>query len=237
MRKLAIGLALASTALTTPAHARDDQWYVGVEGGAMVVEDNSLDVAGIANAFEVDHDTGYDLDAIVGYDFGGFRLEAEVGYKSAAAERLQAGAPGVPPNATGAGRPITGVFPINGEVNALSFMLNGLLDFGDDDGIQGFAGAGVGVARTEITNIFAGPYLDDSDTGLAWQLLAGIRAPLSDSWDVGLKYRFFNADKINLVDQLGRATVTRLRTHSVLGSLLYTFGGEARTTPSASTTT
>jgi opacity protein-like surface antigen len=56
--------------------------------------------------------------------------------------------------------------PILYEVNALSFMLNGMLDFGDDDGIQGFVGGGVGAARTEVTNIFAGPYLDDSVTAL-----------------------------------------------------------------------
>ena len=39
MRKLAVTLALATTALSTPALARDDAWYVGVEGGAMLVED------------------------------------------------------------------------------------------------------------------------------------------------------------------------------------------------------
>ena len=37
-------------------------------------------------------------------------------------------------------------------------MLNGLLDFGDDDGVQGFVGGGVGVARVEVENIFAAPY-------------------------------------------------------------------------------
>ena len=225
MRKLAIGLALASTALASPALARDGQWYVGVEGGAMLVEDISSDVGTFNNASEVDHDTGYDFDGIVGYDFGGFRLETEVAYKAASADRLQIGAPGIPTTAAGTGT-FTGTTPINGEVNALSFMLNGMVDFGDDDGIQGFVGGGVGVARTEITNIFAGPYLDDSDTGFAWQAIAGIRAPLSDSWDVGLKYRFFNADKIDLVDQVGNDVSTRLRTHSVLGSLIYNFGGE-----------
>ena len=96
MRKLALGMALASTALATPALARDSQWYVGVEGGAMIAEDLSMNVAGNNGAFEVDHDAGYDFDGIVGYDFGGFRLEAEVGYKSAAADRVQAGAPGLP---------------------------------------------------------------------------------------------------------------------------------------------
>ena len=43
MRKLAIMAALASTALATPAVAVDNSWYVGVEGGAMIVEDANLD--------------------------------------------------------------------------------------------------------------------------------------------------------------------------------------------------
>ncbi len=106
-------------------------------------------------------------------------------------------------------------------------MVNGLLDFGDDDGLQGFVGAGAGVARVDVQQIFAAPsWLDDSDTGFAWQALAGIRAPISDSWDVGLKYRFFNASKVGLVDRLGRDVETRFRSHSLMGSLVYNFGGE-----------
>ena len=83
MRKLAIGLALASTALATPALARDGQWYAGVEGGAMIVEDQDLDVTvgslTTDNGISMDYQTGYDFDGIVGYDFGMFRAEAEVG--------------------------------------------------------------------------------------------------------------------------------------------------------------
>ena len=43
MRKLAIGLALASTALATPALARDGAWYIGGEFGGMLVEDASVE--------------------------------------------------------------------------------------------------------------------------------------------------------------------------------------------------
>ena len=39
MRKLAIAMALASTGLATPAVARDNSPYVGVEGGILIVED------------------------------------------------------------------------------------------------------------------------------------------------------------------------------------------------------
>ena len=234
MRKLALGMALASTALATPALARDGQWYVGVEGGAMIVEDVDLDIAGISNTASIDHDTGYDFDGIVGYDFGSFRLEAEVGYKQASSGDLI----GTTPVLGGAFIPGLGnsgnagyFIDTNGDVNALSFMLNGMVDFGDDDGLQGFVGGGVGVARTELTNIIATPWLDDSDTGFAWQAIAGVRAPISDSWDVGLKYRYFNTTGVDLVDSLGRDVSTDVSTHSILGSLIYNFGGEPAAPP------
>ena len=233
MRKLAITLALASTAIATPALARDDAWYIGVEGGASIVEDATLGiinangtVAGVGN---VNHDTGYDFDGIIGYDFGGFRLEAEVGYKEAGVKDYSSttttGFRG-----TSGGTLVSapaGNFPLaGGKTSALSFMLNGMLDFGDDDGINGFVGGGVGVARVKADygiNRFSS-FVNDSDTGLAWQAIAGIRAPLSGNWDVGLKYRFFNAPNVDLLDINGRGVETRYRSHSILGSLIYNFG-------------
>ena len=66
--------------------------------------------------------------------------------------------------------------------------------------------------------------LDDSDTVFAWQALAGIRAPLSDHLDVSLKYRFFNADNVKLVDVTNRTFDGRFRSHSILGGITYNFG-------------
>lgn len=225
MRKLAISLALASTALASPALARDNQWYVGVDGGAMIVEDLALDIAGLNDAATVDSDKGYDFGGVVGYDFGGFRLESEVSFRQADATGFTSQTPQI---TSGASTALVrgGTYAVAGEANALSFMVNGLLDFGDDDGLQGFVGGGVGVARVDVQTTLAAPsYLDDSDTGFAWQALAGVRAPLSGNWDVGLKYRFFNADKVSLVNRLGRSVDSRFRSHSLMGSLVYNFGG------------
>lgn len=233
MRKLAITVALASTALASPALARDDQWYVGVDGGAMIVEDLNLNIANTtvgANAptpiqGKMDTKHGYDFGGVVGYDFGGFRLETEVSWREADVTSFTSAVAAIP---SGAGAPLqaAGTYRVNGDANALAFMVNGFLDFGDDDGIQGFVGGGAGIARVDVHSIFAlPPWLDDSDTGFAWQALAGVRAPLSDHWDVGLKYRFFNAPDVNLVDRLGRNVDTRFRSHSILGSLIYNFGG------------
>ena len=228
MRKLVISLVLASTALASPALARDDQWYVGVDGGAMLVEDLNLDIGTaqgrVANAGKIDTKTGYDFGGVVGHDFGAFRLESEVSYRKADTTNTTVTSLGIPQGTGPAVR--TGSFRTNGDASALSFMVNGLLDFGADDGLQGFVGGGVGVARVRVLNVLANPaWLDDSDTGFAWQALAGIRAPLSNHWDVGLKYRFFNAPKVNLIDRLGRNVDTRFRSHSLMGSLVYNFGG------------
>ena len=224
MRKVALGLALATTALSAPAMARDGQWYAGIEGGLMIAEDSDLDLTRVDvtfdDAVQINNDNpGYDFDGIIGYDFGGFRAEAEVAYKAVQHDSLTASAPGVD-------RGLTGTVASNGQTDALSFMVNGLMDFGDDDGLQGFVGAGIGVARVEMTSTVAAPtWLDDSDTGLAWQALAGVRAPISDNWDVGIKYRYFNVNNMNYVDGRNIAVETDFKSHSLLGSLIYNFGG------------
>ncbi|PMX03732.1 flagellar motor protein MotB, partial [Pseudomonas sp. FW215-L1] len=61
-----------------------------------------------------------------------------------------------------------------GRSSALSFMVNGLLDFGDSDEVQGFVGGGGGVARVkEGVSLGASRFLNDSDTVFAYQGIAG----------------------------------------------------------------
>jgi outer membrane protein OmpA-like peptidoglycan-associated protein len=228
MRKLAVTLALATTALSTPALARDDAWYVGVEGGAMLVEDIDWDVGAAIDSTTVDHRAGFDVGGTVGYDLGVVRLEAEVGYRAANVTGLRSTT--TIPYTTAAGGTVFapgGTYDYaGGRSSALSFMVNALWDFGDDDGVQGFVGPGLGVARVKSrlalnTN---GDALDDSDTVVAWQAIAGVRAPLSDNIDVSLKYRFFNAPGVELVDTAGRNWYGRFRSHSIMGGLTFNFG-------------
>jgi len=230
MRKLAIAMALSSTLLATPAFARDGAMYIGGEFGAMIVEDMDVDVGATNNAITINHDYGYDGGIFVGYDFGAFRLEAEAAYKKADLDDYQ----------TTIRLPLEGPLfapgrDARGSSSALSFMVNGMLDFGDDDGISGFVGGGVGMARVKANNYrnFANatPFLDGSDTKLAWQVFAGVRQAVSDNVDVTLKYRFFNAAKVELVAFNGAATEHRFRSHSLMGGLTFNFGGEAPPPP------
>lgn len=230
MRKLAIAMALSSTLLATPAFARDGAWYVGGEFGAMIVEDMNIDVGATENAITLDHDYGYDGGLFIGYDFGAFRLEAEAAYKKADLDRYQ----------TTIRLPLEGPLfaasrDASGSSSALSFMINGMLDFGDDDGISGFVGGGVGMARVKANNYrnFANatPFLDGSDTKLAWQVFAGVRQAISDNIDVTVKYRFFNADKVELLAFNGAESELRFRSHSLLGGLTFNFGGDVPPPP------
>ncbi|HEX8223938.1 MAG TPA: OmpA family protein [Allosphingosinicella sp.] len=225
MRKLAIAVALSSTLLATPAFARDGAWYVGGEFGAMIVEDTDVDIGAVDNAIRLNYDYGYDGGIFVGYDLGGFRIEAEAAYKKADLEgynttlRLPGEGTVFP-----ASRPFAG-----GSASALSFMVNGMLDFGDDEGVSGFVGAGIGMARVKANNqrVFANtaPFLDDSDSKLAWQVFAGVRQAISDNIDVTVKYRFFNVDDVRMVAFNGNESEQRFRSHSLLGGLTFNFGG------------
>ena len=129
MRRLAVVMALAGTALAGPALARDKAWYAGIEGGALLIENIDFDVTSpqgveTSNGVSVKHKMGYDVDGIVGYDFGGFRTEFELGYKKASLDKVTLAGYAVP----GSGATASGTFPdAGGTTSALSFMLNGLL--------------------------------------------------------------------------------------------------------------
>ena len=102
--------AAAVTVLASPAYARDGQPYFGIEGGILFPKDQDADVivdytttqtvatdptlSGTSsvvydNAFGLDYKKGLDVDAIIGYDFGIFRLEGELGWKRAKLNDLE----------------------------------------------------------------------------------------------------------------------------------------------------
>ncbi len=226
MRKLAFAAVLASTALASPAMARDDAWYVGIEGGASIVEDRDFAISGLDKAATANMKSAWDIDGLVGYDFGSFRLEAEIGYKRAYLTQWSSQRT-TPAGAAATARPAGIYVDAGGPATSLSFMMNGLVDFGDDDGVNGYIGGGAGVAQAKSSFSIdgSGPdFLDDSDTGFAWQAIAGVRTAISQNVDLGVKYRFYNQPNVDLVDRIGRSADSRLRSHSILASLIFNFG-------------
>jgi opacity protein-like surface antigen len=282
MRKYLLA-AVAAAALSSPLAA---QPYIGIEGGVLFPKDQDGDTlvdytttqtpisplapAGPAdttynNAFGLDYKRGSDIDIILGYDFGMFRLEGELGRKRASLNEFEvdgafisalntslnrpSAAPD--PGAPGLGAFDSTDFDLGGKVKVRSYMLNGLLDFGDEDGLSFYAGLGIGRARVKL--------LGDSDNALAGQIIAGARYAITPNIDIGLKYRYFRTGKVTLndtsdvlagnpnrvtvagtvpvvVDQTTNASLftdyeQKFRSHSLLASLIFNFGTPAVALP------
>ena len=94
--------AVAAAAIATPALAKDNSGYVGIDGGILMPRNQSFTGAvdfttppdgvvdfATADIGRVRWKNGYDVDLRGGYDFGMFRLEGELGYKRAKAKDVR----------------------------------------------------------------------------------------------------------------------------------------------------
>src|SRR3954467_513336 len=124
MRRILLATTAVLAVAATPAAARDQSGYIGLEGGVMFPQSQDGDFAatftqsaqspaagttaplpgtglvgalptglatppaGIVGGSRLKWKTGYDVDVIGGYDFGMFRLEAELGYKRSKLKRF-----------------------------------------------------------------------------------------------------------------------------------------------------
>jgi opacity protein-like surface antigen len=230
--------AVAAGALATPALAQTTGPYAGIEGGILFPKDSKADVSvtdGLNtvtqdDAFRVDYKRGYDLDLIGGFDLGMVRLEAELGYKRAKADSITIDPALVDAYNDATGDGLTGDdLDVNGHASVLSAMGNALLDF-DAGGFAVYGGGGLGVARVKAFGA--------KDSAMAYQLIAGVRMPISTNLDAGLKYRYFRTAKLHFADDIdtgggviGTDVHSRFSSHSLLASLIYNFGGSVAPPP------
>ena len=206
----ATALATGLAAIATPAAARDRSAYFGLEVGGLRVTDTDIDSDDVEEVdnFEIDHKTGVDGDMIAGYDFGMFRAEAELGYKRSEHDEYEGS---------------QGSFDADGRSSVYSLMLNGMVDVGQDEGVSFYAGAGIGYAQViHVLEDNDEDAIKIKDRGMAWQVIAGVRAVVSQYFDVGLKYRYFNADNVD-DDFDGVGLDSEYKSHSLLISLIHNF--------------
>jgi opacity protein-like surface antigen len=154
--------------------------------------------------------------------------------------------PSAAPDPFAPGLPALTTDNVEGRITVLSGMANALLDVGTR-GFSVYAGGGAGRARVKL--------LGNRDDAWATQLIAGARVAVSDNVDFGLKYRYFRTGRLSLGDDettlvqgnpdllnLGTAASPlfverrtsvaldtqfndRFRSHSLLASLIFNFGG------------
>jgi len=226
----AIGLALYAT----PVLAEDGpRPFVELSAGSYWANKMGLTVGTTpnptANGISLTHKTGYDVAVSAGMDFGLLRAEVELSQRAAALNKVTTTVPIPARLVSGSTTPILtqGSFTaFSGSSRSRAAMLNGYAQLGDANQTKFFAGAGVGYARFEARNysLASGvPFLNGRDKGLAWQLLAGVREPLSDRVSIGVKYRYFRTKSFALTDELDRSITGRSSFQNVQATLSYAF--------------
>lgn len=201
-------LATACLLASGQALAQPGDWYAAVAGTASSLRDVHSEVEGLPDPpvtggrVEHDHfmDTGYGLQAAVGRRFKRFRLEAELGHVRDKGHGYELNVPVHKPHKAS-----------DESHESTRLMLNAYLDFGKGR-LRPYLGAGAGYARVKMrffgqhAIIDAAPqqlFFDDTDSGSAWQLIAGAAWQLSPSLALTAQYRWLDAGTLEVPDRSG----------------------------------
>lgn len=155
-------------------------FYLGLQAGSNKLKDTE------AQQTTGEMDNGYKAAGVLGYDFGYFRAEAEVSYRTNDIDRIS-----YRNLATEAG----------GDVSSTSFMLNGYLDFENSTPFTPYIGAGIGYNYVDFDGYLnysnVSVKFDNTDNVLAYQLMAGISWNILESLALELSYNYYKSDNID----------------------------------------
>ncbi len=108
MKRLLVMAIFALVFITTSAQAADKGMYASGNIGLSLLSDGDASIPGLFTA-EGSYDLGFMVGGALGYDFGAFRAEGEIAYRTNDFDEASSG--GV-------------TLPAEGDTSALSFMAN-----------------------------------------------------------------------------------------------------------------
>ncbi len=194
--------------------------YVGIGGGWLHLMPFTDSDSSDGLQFHTKLHEGFVTDLAAGYDFGRLRLEAEVAYRRANVQRttIDRGGTGFPG--------LTGQSTADGDVSALAWMANGIVDILPQSRVTPYIGIGVGGALLQLENFAAmgTTFVNHSDLEVAYQGIAGVRYQIAPSVSMALDYRFFSTTTANLHNTRGGAFNVPYRSHNVILGIAYHFG-------------
>jgi opacity protein-like surface antigen len=152
---------------------------------------------------------GLEASGAVGWDFGFLRLEGELAHRQVRTSRIAAddftsdflsqlngglNRPSAAPDPGAPGLPALTLadFQRPGHIRSLSAMANAILDAKVHRRLTLFAGGGYGVSEVRG--------FGDKDRARSWQYMLGLRVPVSDRLELGLKHRYFDSGMVTLDD-------------------------------------
>jgi opacity protein-like surface antigen len=212
-KNIVLWLSLMTTGAERAQAEEPSHWYIA---GAATASDLNMPHQTIANAptpgstLDVVNDVnfGWGGQGEIGYAAGIFRLEAEVGHTANHSDHYSAVSP------------ITITLPQSGKNTITRYMANGYIELPRGRWVVSpFIGAGIGVAHGHATT-FAAParapnappsqILDIKNTRFAWQLMAGLSAPVTSHLALTAQYRWFDGGTFRGTDSRGQRATREL---------------------------
>ena len=216
--KLLAGAALAAVFAASGASAQNVGWYGAVDLGYHWPD--SIQGESSNNASNAaPYDWGFNQEddwagfARLGYQLNdNWRVELEGGYRPGDMESVRGGSNQVILGLCTPGVVRTAAAPTcgspSGDIESWTLMGNVIYDFAPGSVINPFLGAGIGINHVKIDTVgqfsnvgavtasnaaIQNLTIDDSDTALAWQVIAGLAWQATDRLDVDLTYSYLGA--------------------------------------------
>jgi len=218
---LSVAMAVSGSA------AAEEGVYLQIMGGASFLEDadNEGDVV-----IESDFDAGSGVVGALGYQFGGrlerVRLEGEVGWRRNEVDSLTVTDDGGIGVAAGLGS-LDGLTAtrLDGDVEALSFMINGFYEIDVGRRFLPYIGGGIGAARIQADDIAVRgvTIVDDEDWVFAFQVGGGVEYSFSPAVALFVDYRYFATSDPDLEDITGGDFESEYSSHMISGGVRFRF--------------
>lgn len=198
---------------------RQSGWYlrgdVGFDVGLDGTVSDTIVAAGLAPAFiNTDFDEGWSIGGGIGYNLmRGIRVDATLDYRMGADVFSQ-----VPPG-------LLAINDFTGELDSLVGLVNIYYDFDMGHRITPYVGVGVGFARHTLE----GDDTDDSDTDVAWAIMAGVDIDIRSGWKLDVGYRYIDMGEARFDDRkngipLKDFLLEDLESHEIRVGLRYQLG-------------
>ena len=150
--------------------------YISGNLGVVFVEDSNIE-NDFSNVADVSFDAGFGITAAAGntYDTG-FRAEVEFGYRSKEIDEFDS------EYKHGS---------LDGDISALSMMINGFYDIKPEERFCPFIGVGIGIADIEGD---LDEFGSEDEVVFAYQLAAGVAFAVDQNTKLDVQYRYFSTN-------------------------------------------
>ncbi|WP_419176872.1 outer membrane protein [Desulfosediminicola sp.] len=180
--------------------------YTSIHFGMAIPDDTDTSWSGVPLA-TVSADSGYAMTGALGYDFGGFRLESELGYQGNSIDTARVGGLSL---------------PASGDMTIYSGLLNLYVDFRNESNITPYITAGMGLAHVAMDSFDVAGIVSSTskytDTVMIGQVGGGLEMAVNENLALDVRYRYMMTEEAHL----GYLN-SELSSHNVYAGLRFKF--------------